>query len=261
MSHSTETVSLRGLNIHLRKGGQGRPLLFLHGAGGVFDWLPFFDSLAVIGELWVPDHPGFGRSDDPAWIRSIADLAMYYLDFLDAYGDERGFDLIGHSIGGWLAAEIAVRNCARVRSLTLISPAGLRVKGVPMADIFIWNDAETAHNLIYDEALRQRRLDAQPDEETADIMVKNRYSFAKHAWQPRLFNPDLEKWLHRVKAPAQIIWGQEDRLLPAQYAEVWKERVNARRVAVIPACGHSPMVEKGPEVAARINEFLREEAA
>jgi len=261
MSHSTETVSLRGLDIHLRKSGKGRPMLFLHGAGGVFDWLPFFGSLAEAGELWVPDHPGFGKSDDPKWIRSMADLAMYYLDFLDELGDGRGFDLIGHSIGGWLAAEIAVRNSSRVRSLTLISPAGLRQKGVPMGDVFIWNDVEAAHKMIHDENMRQRRIDAQPDEATADVMVKNRFSFAKLAWNPRLFNPDLEKWLHRVKVPAQVIWGREDGLLPAQYAPLWAEKVRARRTHVLPECGHSPMVEKGVETADLVKAFLQQEAA
>jgi pimeloyl-ACP methyl ester carboxylesterase len=261
MSHSTQTVALRGLNIHLRKSGQGRRMLFLHGAGGIFDWLPFFDSLAQAGELWAPDHPGFGLSDDPKWIRNMGDLAMYYLDFFDAFDDGSGFDLIGHSIGGWLAAEIAVRNSANLRSVTFISPAGLRVKGIPMGDSFIWNDAEAAQNLIHDETLRQRRLQNQPDEATSDIMVKNRFSFAKLAWQPRLFNPDLEKWLHRVKVPTQIIWGQNDLLLPAQYAPHWQEKVAARACTVIPDCGHSPMIEKGAQTAELIKQFVQGVAA
>jgi pimeloyl-ACP methyl ester carboxylesterase len=261
MSYSTNKVSIRDTQVNLRKSGKGRPILFLHGAGGVLEWLPFFDRMAEIGELWVPDHPGFGKSDDPHWIKSIPDLAMYYLDFLDHIGPPEGFDVIGHSLGGWISAEMAVRNTSRIRSLTLISPVGIRLNGVPMGDVFIWNEEENARNFFYDQDLQQRRLTAQPSEETTDEMIKNKYSFAKHAWQPRLFNPDLEKWLHRVNVPTQIIWGRDDQLIPAQYADAWKTKVNASQVTIIPECGHLPTIEKGNEVAAQIKKFFAQEAA
>jgi pimeloyl-ACP methyl ester carboxylesterase len=258
MGHSENKIAVGGLQVNLRKCGNGRPILFLHSAGGVLEWLPFFDTLSNLGELWVPDHPGFGKSDDPKWIKSVPDLAMYYLDFLDAVAPEGGFDLIGHSFGGWIAAEIAVRNSSKIRSLTLISPAGLRVRGVPMGDTFIWNDEEAAANYFFDEAFQQRRLTAQPSEEAKDQMLKNKYSFAKHAWHPRLFNPDLEKWLHRVKLPTKIIWGREDRLIPSPYADAWKSKIKSASVSIIAECGHSATVEKGDEVAAHIAKFLEQ---
>lgn len=258
MQCSMEKVQIRDLHINLRKAGKGRPILFLHGAGGVFEWSPFFQRLAQSGELWVPDHPGFGRSDDPAFIRNMSDLAMYYLDFMDQFGRSEGFDVVGHSIGGWLASEVAIRNTSRIRSLTLIAPAGLRVKGIPMGDVFIWNDVESAERLVHDTTMRQRKLAAETDDETTQIMIRNRYAFAKHAWHPRLFNPDLEKWLHRIDVPTQIIWGREDGLIPASYAAAWQARIAPRHITIIPECGHSPMNEKGEETADVIAAFLHE---
>lgn len=256
MAHSEQKIVVGDLKINIRRGGNGRQLLFLHGAGGVLEWTPFFDDLAQDTALCVPDHPGFGKSDDPEWIRNIADLAMYYLDFLDEAGSAEGFDVVGHSLGGWIAAEIAVRNAAKIRSLTLIAPAGLRVKGLPMGDPFIWNEEESAKNHFYSEALQQRRLAAQPSEEAMDEMIRNKFSFAKHAWHPRLFNPDLAKWLHRIKVPTQIIWGRDDKLLPAPYAKAWQAGITGSKVNIIEECGHSATVEKGVEIAAQIRKFL-----
>ena len=191
----------------------------------------------------------------------MPDLAMFYLDFLDQLAPEQGFDVVGHSIGGWLAAEIAVRNSRHVRSLTLMSSAGLRVPGTPMGDIFIWNDEESARHLVFDPAMRAARLAAQPSEEEADILVRNKFSFAKLAWHPRLFNPDLQKWLHRIQVPTQVIWGDHDGLFPLAYAQHWHQQLPASALHIVPDCGHSPINEKPAETAALIHQFIAKNAA
>ncbi len=122
--------------VKLYRAGRGSTALFLHGAGGVPQWLPFFDRLAERCELLVPEHPGFGGSDDPPGIRSMADLALFYLDLVEGAGLDR-IHLIGNSLGGWLAAEILIRDRSRFRSLVQLAPAGIRVKGVPCGDNFI----------------------------------------------------------------------------------------------------------------------------
>lgn len=256
MKHATDKVLVGDTQVTLRKCGKGKPILFLHAAGGVMDWLPFFDRLAEVGELWVPDHPGWGTSDNPKWIKSIPDLAMFYLDFLDEVAPGQVFDVVGHSLGGWIAAEIAVRNASRIRSLSLIAPAGIRVKGVPVGDNFIWTNAEIAKNYYFSEALQERSLAVERTEEQLEQMLKNKFSFAKHAWHPRLFNPDLEKWLHRIKVPTQVIWGREDRLIPAAYAQAWQSNIPGSQVTILPECGHLPTVEKCDEVAAQIARFI-----
>jgi pimeloyl-ACP methyl ester carboxylesterase len=120
--------------IRLHRAGSGPKLLFLHGAGGVPQWLPFFDALADHYEVLVPEHPGFGSSDDPPWIQSMSDLAMFYLDLVEETGLDR-IHLVGNSLGGWLAAEILIRDRSRFRSLTLLAPAGIRIKASRAATI------------------------------------------------------------------------------------------------------------------------------
>ena len=118
-----EFVEIAGARVSVMRAGQGEPLLFLHGAGGR-TWSPLHDRLAERFEVIAPEHPGFGRCELPEWMASMADLALYYLDFLEAL-DLRGVHLAGHSLGGWLAGEIAIRNTSRLASVSLLAPAGI----------------------------------------------------------------------------------------------------------------------------------------
>ena len=260
MPSDIATVTIRDLQIRLHRAGKGQPVLFLHGAGGVSAWLPFFDALAADYALIVPDHPGFGGSDDARWVRHVPDLAMYYLDFFEAMGLE-DVHVIGSSLGGWIAAEIAVRDASRFRSLTLIAPAGLRVKGISSGDNFIWSPEEVLHNLFFDQALAARMASLPLTEEQAEMALKNRFAATKYGWQPRWFNPDLATWLHRVNVPVHLLWGDSDRLLPPAYAGAWRERLPDLRFSLIEACGHLPHVEKAELVSGTVKEFLAGVAA
>jgi pimeloyl-ACP methyl ester carboxylesterase len=246
---------VREVTITLRRAGRGATVLFLHGAGGVPQWLPFFDALAERYELLVPEHPGFGGSDDPRWIRSMPDLAMFYLDFVEAMGLDQ-VHLIGSSLGGWLAAEILIRDRARFRSLVQVAPAGIRIKGVPCGDNFIWGPEEAVRNLYHDQAFADHVLALQPTEEQMDLMLKNRFTVAKLGWQPRWFNPDLEKWLHRIKLPSLIVWGNDDKIMPPANAALWQQRLPDARLVMLNACGHLPHIEQAPAVARHVHEFL-----
>jgi pimeloyl-ACP methyl ester carboxylesterase len=246
---------VRNIGVRLFRGGNGRPLLFLHGAGGVPPWSAFFEKLAGRYDVLVPEHPGFGTPDNAKDIKNVADLAMYYLDFLDAL-DTGPVHLVGHSLGGWTAAEIAVRNCSRLASLTLISPAGIRVKGIPCGDNFIWSHEETARNLYHDQAFAERVLAQTFTEEEADRTLANRFMATRLGWEPRWFNPALERWLHRIKLPTFLIWGADDKLLPSAYAKRWQELVPGLAADLIPECGHLPQVEKADVAADKILRFL-----
>ena len=248
-------LRVRDVSIRLHRAGSGPTVLFLHGAGGVPQWLPFFDMLAESYEVLVPEHPGFGGSDDPAWIRSIADLAMFYLDLVEEAGLDR-VHLIGNSLGGWVAAEMLIRDRARFRSLVQLAPAGIRVKGVACGDNFIWGPEEALRNLYYDQSFADRILAVQPSEEQMDVMLHNRFTAAKFGWQPRWYNPDLEKWLHRIKLPALIVWGEDDKLLPPAYAALWRERLPDAHLIMVDQCGHLPHVEQARVVARAVREFL-----
>jgi pimeloyl-ACP methyl ester carboxylesterase len=246
---------VRDVSVRMWRAGRGAPVVFLHGAAGRPPWGAFFDTLAASGDLIVPEHPGFGLSDNPAWIRNIADLAMYYLDFFDTLGLPP-VHLVGHSLGGWTAAEVAVRNPVHLKSLTLIAPAGLRVPGIPCGDNFIWSPEEAARNLYYDQAFAERVLALTPSEAEAEIMLTNRYTAAKLGWEPRWFNPALERWLHRITLPTLVLWGRDDKLMPSAYAKRWAECVPQARIELIAECGHLPHVEKADIAAQKILDFI-----
>jgi pimeloyl-ACP methyl ester carboxylesterase len=247
------SAEVNGIALSVQRLGSGQQMVFLHGASGVPSWLPFFDLIAGDG-LIVPDHPGFGYSPDAEWIRNVSDVAMFYLDVFEEL-DLRNVHVVGHSLGGWIAAEMAVRDRSRFRSLTLIAPAGIRIKGIPCGDNFIWNPEETARNLFFDQRFSEAMLARVPTDEEADILLQNRFTAAKLGWQPRWFNPDLEKWLHRAKLPTQLIWGDHDKLMPYAYAALWRDLLPQARLATIERCGHLPHVERAEEVAAIITRF------
>src|SRR5580765_6780689 len=169
MPSEVNTLKVGDAAVRLHRAGRGPVVLFLHGAGGVPQWLPFFDALAERYELWVPEHPGFGGSDDLPRIRSMADLAMFYLDLIEEAGLD-GVHLIGNSMGGWLAAEILIRDRSRFRSLVQLAPAGIRVRGVPPGDNFIWGPEEALRNLYHDQTFADRILALTPTEAQLDTM-------------------------------------------------------------------------------------------
>ena len=245
---------VRDCGVRLLRDGRGEPVLYLHGAAGLPAWGPFFEKLAQNHDVLVPEHPGFGLSDNPTWIRNVPDLAMYYLDFLDGLGGK--VHLVGHSLGGWVAAELAVRNTAHVASLTLLAPAGIRVKGIPSGDNFIWSAEEAVRNFWHDQKFAEAELAHAPSDEEADIALTNRFMAAKFGWEPRWFNPMLERWLHRIDIPTLVIWGGQDKLFPSAYAKAWGESVRGARVEIIPQCGHRPHFERLDAAMPLILSFL-----
>jgi pimeloyl-ACP methyl ester carboxylesterase len=250
-------VDVNGVQVVLRRTGKGPPVIFFHGADGYTQWLPFFDALAEQHEILVPEHPGFGASDDPPLIRSVSDMAMFYLDFLETL-DLKDVHFVGHSLGGWIAAEILIRDRARAKSLTVMSSAGLRVEGVTSGDIFIWNREELLRNMFHDQAYAEIILALNLTDEQIDVSLKNRFTATKLGWQPRWYNPDLEKWLHRIKLPSLVLWGDDDKVMPPAYAKLWLAALPKARLAMIKDCGHIPQVEKQAEAIAVVRDFLKE---
>jgi len=251
----TETTRVNGVDLHVRSAGSGPPLLYLHPAFGFQDAVPFFQPITERYRVIAPDHPGFGSSGTPEWLRSIADLAYSYLEFLQEH-DLHDVRIIGSSLGGWIAAEMAVRDPSRISGLVLLAPAGLRVKGVESGDIFLWTRAELAENLYAEPELARAILKAEPDPASVEVELKNRYTAARVAWEPRLFNPELARWAHRIRMPTLLLWGENDRVLPPAYAEAWTSRLPNIIHSVVPHCGHLPEIEAGKIAADHILTFL-----
>jgi pimeloyl-ACP methyl ester carboxylesterase len=246
-----------GCRVSLLRGGFGPPLLYLHGAGGAGRWMPFMEALSSKFDVLVPEHPGFGESETPAWLDNVHDLAYFYLDFLDALGLDK-VHLVGNSIGGWIASELAVRDPHRLRTLTLISPAGIRVEGVPTGDIFLWSQPELTRNLYFDADLAESLLKVSLGEKEQDTFLRNRVTSAKLAWQPRLYDPHLAKWLHRINLPTLIVWGDSDKVIPPAYGSAFRQLIPGARLEIFPRCSHLPHVEKASEFVALLTRFLEE---
>ena len=248
----TEQLTIGDCKIGMMKGGSGPTLLYLHGAGGSKGWLPFMDRLSDRFSILAPDHPGFGSSDTPDWLDGMTDLVFFYLDFLEQL-DLRDVHLVGHSMGGWLAAELAVRGTGRFRTLTLVSSAGIRVPGVPMGDLFMWSAEEKARRMVFDPEVGEQRANAVLTPEEADVALKNAFTSSKLCWSPRFHNPDLEKWLHRIRIPTMIMWGENDPIFPPPYAEAYNRMIAGSELRVFPECAHSPQQEKPDDFIAGID--------
>jgi pimeloyl-ACP methyl ester carboxylesterase len=254
MTFSQELLEIDGCRINLRRGGAGTPLLYLHGASGAPVILPFMEKLAGSFEVLVPEHPGFGLSDEPEWLENIHDLAYFYLDFL-GHLDLRNVIVVGASIGGWLALEMAVRDAARIRSLVLVGPAGISAPGVQAADIFLWSPEELVRNLFHDPKLAEARLAEPVTPGEVDLALKNRHTAARLAWEPRLHDPFLHKWLHRVTVPVKIVWGENDRILPVAYAREFKRLLPHAEIEIVPNCGHLPQAEQADRFCDSVLRF------
>jgi pimeloyl-ACP methyl ester carboxylesterase len=247
-------VEIEGCKINLRRGGAGAPLVFLHGASGAPAIQPFMEKLAQRFDVLVPEHPGFGASDEPGWLENMHDLAYFYLDVLESL-ELRGLHLVGSSLGGWLALEMAVRDASRLKSLLLVGPAGISVPGVKPGDVFLWSPEELTRNLFFDPALAEKMLAQPMTPELLDVSLKNRHTVARLGWEPRMHDPFLHKWLHRVNVPVKIVWGEADKILPVAYAGEFKKLMPAAEVEIIPRCGHLPQAERPEEFCDIVMRF------
>src|SRR5581483_2731416 len=191
--------------------GSGRPLVFLHGAGGLRPDAPYLDELAQHFTVYAPEHPGWGASTGLEHLDDVRDLATYYQDLFDALGLE-GPAVVGHSLGGMIAAELAAQCAHAVSRLVLVSPVGLWRDDAPVADFFTMSPDETAQAVWHDPAgALARRYSALPQdpEQLAGVLFERSRALAaagKFLWP--IPDKGLRKRLHRIKAPTLIVWGE-----------------------------------------------------
>jgi pimeloyl-ACP methyl ester carboxylesterase len=251
-------IDVRGRRIRVAQAGQGAPLVYLHGAGDLGDWGPALSLLARDFTVYRPDHPGFNHSDDDPSVDTVLDMAFSYLDLLDRLGLDRA-SLVGVSLGGWIAAQIAVLAPGRAAKLVLVDAAGLRAE-VPTPDIFMLSPVQQAELLYHRAELRAAAVAAAEkitdDPGLFQRYLRNRMASAHLAWNPYFHDPKLPGRLHRIAAPVLVVWGAQDRLLPLEYAHRWAEALGTARLEIIDEAGHLPPVEQPDAFAALVREFL-----
>jgi pimeloyl-ACP methyl ester carboxylesterase len=244
---------INGIRTVVHSIGSGPMLVFLHGAG-TFTGFEAARAWAAKRRVVIPYHPGFGDSGDADGLESIDDYVLHYMDLFDRLGAD-AFDLVGFSLGGWLAAEYAIRQPERLRRLALIAPAGLVVASAPAPDLFKIAPPELASYLAHDPAAALRYFPRQPDPAFDARLGREIGSFARLIAANPQGNPKLARWLHRIRVPTLVLWGGQDRLRPTAQSDAWLALLPAGRAEIVAATGHL-VLEETPAAANVITEFL-----
>jgi pimeloyl-ACP methyl ester carboxylesterase len=250
-------IEVRGTTVRVMRAGTGEPLLVLRGTDASDDWCPWLDMLAAHFDVIVPEHPGFGGKPMPQWLDRLSDMANFHLDLIDRLGLSR-VHVAGTSLGGWIAAELAHRCSAGLTSLTLVAAAGIRVPGSEIFDVFLASEEQGLRARFLDNAKAGEAVARMLRPETEDVRLANAITIARVAWQPRLYDPHLAKWLHRIKAPTLVVWGADDRILPIAHAEVFANSIPGARKLIVGDCGHWVQHEQPDALAAAILHHARE---
>ena len=256
---SEETLSIAGVDLHLVKGGSGEPLLILNDEIGHMGQFRYLAELAQDYTVYIPSHPGFGRTPRLDWVMNMRDLAGWYLMALDELGLNQ-VNAIGCSLGGWLAAEMATMSPAQFSKLVLVAPMGVRPPDGYIYDVFL----EVARACISAAFLNPEGTpefkDLCPDEpepEQALAWEVAREEACRLGWRPYMYYPGLPHLLGRLKdLPTMIVWGRDDGIVPVSAAQVYHESIPRSRLEILNNCGHMPQLEKSTEFLALVRNFL-----
>ena len=250
----------KGVRCRVLEGGSGAPVLFLHSAGGLLADNPFLDGLARRYHVFAPEWPGYGDSTGEDLLEDMLDFTLHGWDVVDALGLSRPH-LVGHSMGGMIAAEMACLAPHDVGKLVLAGAAGLWLEAHPIPDIFALLPFELAELLFVDAQKGQALLTGGADlsdlEALKDFYIgsQRRLAMAGKILFP-VPNRRLSKRLYRLTAPTLIVWGAADRLIVPAYAERWKALIPSARAELIEGAGHMLPYEQPDAFVRALTAFL-----
>jgi pimeloyl-ACP methyl ester carboxylesterase len=256
------TIPVRHCNFEakVKVGGSGPPLLYLHAAAGPI-WDPFVEGLCERYTVYAPHHPGTGETvrESIYAVESLWDLLLIYDEILDALNLST-VRVVGTSFGGMMACEIAAHRPERVTKLITLDPIGLWRDDAPVAQYMLMTPEQLVTTLYkhLDSPAVQAALQMPSDPKqiavvTADL-VWALGATGKFVWP--IPDKGLKKRLHRVKAPTMIVWGEDDALISAVYAEEFATRIANSRIEIIKDCGHVPQVERLEVLGPMVKSFL-----
>jgi len=245
---------VRDTPVSLLRAGQGPPLLYLHGAGAGGRWLGFQQKLAERFDVIAPVHPGHAGAPAAEWIEHISDLAFHYLDLIDTLELPR-VHLVGASLGGWIAAEMATFASHRLASLVLIDPVGIKVEGWIYPFLFGMDLMEMVGMIFRNPVAAMALAPADMSLDTIVDLYRQSTAIARVSWNPYLYDPLLRRRLARITAPTLLAWGAHDRLAPLVCAEAWRKEIPGATLRVFDDSGHVPHIEEPEAVAAAVTEF------
>jgi pimeloyl-ACP methyl ester carboxylesterase len=246
MSTITDTLTIAGIGpveVTLDDRGEGvSTFLLLHGGGGTQTVASFADLLGASGRgrVITPTHPGFGGTPRPDTLNSIAGLATLYAALLEQR-ELRDVTVIGNSIGGWIAAELALVAPARLRSVILVDAAGIEVPGHPAADFFSLTMAQVAQ-LSYHDPDKFRIDPATLPPAAQAAMAGNRAALAVYGGT-LTFDPTLRGRLANITTPTLVVWGDSDQMFDPDYGRAYAAAIPGARFQLLTATGHLPQLE------------------
>ena len=254
-----KTVQTRHVPVRYFEGGTGPDLVYLHGAGGVTAEDPFLAALAAHHHVYAPLIPGYGDSEEAPTIRDMLDFTLHTWDVIEALGLKDPI-LVGHSMGGMIAAEMAAVAPNDVSRLALICPAGLWDDDHPIADIFSLLPFEMPQILFHDAVAGAAMMTAGRNVEDPNFLQTYLVNNARQLGMAgRILFPIPERGLvdrlYRVKAKTVIVWGDSDRLVPPFYAHGFKKGIAGSELVSIPEAGHMVILEKTPAVVEAIGRL------
>jgi pimeloyl-ACP methyl ester carboxylesterase len=248
-------LQIGDVDLELHRGGDGPPLYFIHG-GGFNAKAPFLERLAARFNVTVAVHPGFGTSSLPFWMDSVDDFVHVHLSVLDEL-DLNGVTMVGVSLGGWIAADLATKNTSRIARIVLVSPVGIKVgprDRLDIPDVFFTPQDELDPLLYANPAKFKFTAEGKSDDELR-IIARNRETMALVAWEPYMHNPKLKHRLFRINRPTLMLRGSHDRLVGAEYCEAYAKLIPGCTLETMPDAGHSPQTETPDAFVARIARF------
>lgn len=253
-----ERLEMRGVSLEALTLGSGRPLLFLHAEEAFEQNRPFLERLAKKHRVIAPRHPGFGGSALPPEFRTVSDLALFYLDLLDKL-EVKDPVVVGSSFGGWIATEMAVFSPERIARLVLIGSVGVKLGGREerdFADIYFMPHEELRSRL-YADPERWSPDFSKLSEADLQIAGRERQSAAFFGWRPYMHNPLLRRWLHRVRMPTLLVWGEKDGFVAPAYAKNLAAALPKAELRTIAKAGHFPQIEQLEETLGVVESFIR----
>lgn len=255
VSWTRSEVQPAGIPLQLARAGQGRTVLVLHHDTGTPDSLPFYDALASRYQVLLPFHPGFGVSPRQDWLRHPRDFAVIYQALLAEHGGEKPA-ILGLGFGGWIAAEMAAMAPAALHRLVLVGPMGIKPPSGEIMDQALVNYIEYARAGFQDQGAFDAVYGAEPSVDQLEQWDICREMCFRVAWKPYMFSQSLPHLLGGVRAPALVVAGAEDRVVPPSAAEAYAQRLPNAKLEIIPACGHCVNMEQPERLARLVTDFI-----
>ncbi|MFN3891073.1 MAG: alpha/beta fold hydrolase [Beijerinckiaceae bacterium] len=252
-----EVIPVSGIDVEVRTYGTGSPLFLLASEEQLEVDSPFVKELARDYKVIMPSPPGFGTSGRPDWITNPDDLAYVMLDLVEKLG-LNDVPLVGCSLGGWIAAEMATKDDSRFSRLALIDAYGVKIGGpfdVDIQDIWILHPAKVAAMKWRDVEKGKRDYSSMSDDQLA-VIARNTETFARFCWEPYMHNPKLKHRLHRIVTPTLVIWGENDGVAAPSYGKAYAGLIPGAKFETIAEAGHYPQIEQPEAVLKALRAFL-----